>query len=168
MSEDRPIQGPPYFANLILEDGAIVHYKAHMLQFFDVLERISFHCDHFRRRLRQRLLQFFSLHIQHFSGARGCRLNRVHRRHSQGDHSLELLRDGLSPRNSADVCTVDNFQMRLQCLFEADFMNGGRARAGRAFFSAGSVGGAPSRRNREITLGNTMSPAASFGQSAHP
>jgi uncharacterized protein (DUF427 family) len=62
----EPTTTASLFCDLVLEDGSIVHYKAHMLQFFNMLERISLHGDDFGVRSGGNHTDF-SLHVQHFS-----------------------------------------------------------------------------------------------------
>src|SRR5713101_3125488 len=107
---------------LILEDRTIVHYEPDVLQFCNVLQRISGDGDYFGVGTGSDHSNF-SLHVQHFRRARCSRLNRIHRRHSHGDHSLKFLRDRLGPGNPAHVCAINDFQMRLQRLLETDFMH---------------------------------------------
>src|SRR5260370_2170404 len=65
------------FRQIILENCAVVHHKAHVFQFFNALQRISRHSDHFRVRTGRNNSNL-SFHVQHLCSSRARRLNRIH------------------------------------------------------------------------------------------
>src|SRR5580700_3416068 len=102
---------------LALEDLAVFHYELHILQCFDVMQRIAADRNYVGKRPRRNHSDL-ALHLEHGRGPGGCALDRVHWLHAQIRHAPELLRDRLAPWNSAHVGAEDDLHSRLKRLLE--------------------------------------------------
>src|ERR1700722_16402212 len=103
-SATRPFIALPRSARRAAEHHSILHHEADVKQLLYVGERIVGHGDQIRVCPRRDNAQIVALPEQ-LRRARGCGLNRLHRRHAEFNHAAELLCDGFGPRVSTDIGT---------------------------------------------------------------
>src|SRR5882762_8982911 len=75
-----------------LENSAVFHYELHILQYFNVAQRISTHRNNIRIRPRRKHSDL-SFSVEHDGRPRGCALNGIHRLHAKFRHARELRSD---------------------------------------------------------------------------
>src|SRR5580692_5156677 len=85
---------------LALEDLAVFHHELHILQYFDVMQRIAADRNYVGKR-PWRNHSDLALHLEHGRGPGGCALDGVHWLHAKIRHARKLLGDRLAPWNSA-------------------------------------------------------------------
>src|ERR1700733_3289646 len=107
---------------LALEDLAVFHYELHILQCFDVMQRIAADRNYVGKR-PWRNHSDLAFHFEHGGGPRGCALDSVHWLHAQIHHARKLLCDRLAPWNSTHVCAEHDLHSTLECLLERLLMH---------------------------------------------